>query len=103
MAPAGALLDSGDYHRIVEEAIVEGGLDELKARRDAARADGRLYGIGYAAVVEPSQSNMGYISTLKTGEERERAGPKDGAVAAATVSIERPPARDRANWRGTRA
>ena len=29
-----------------------------------------LYGIGYAATVEPSQSNMGYISTLKTAEER---------------------------------
>ena len=31
---------------------------------------------------------MGYISTLKTGIERERAGQKDGAVAAATVNMD---------------
>jgi 2-furoyl-CoA dehydrogenase large subunit len=31
---------------------------------------------------------MGYISTLKTGLERERSGQKDGAVAAATINID---------------
>ena len=46
--PAGALLDSGDYPATVEQAVVEGGLQELKQRCDAARAEGRLYGIGYA-------------------------------------------------------
>jgi 2-furoyl-CoA dehydrogenase large subunit len=87
-APAGALIDSGDYQRVLDETVRLGGLAELKARRAVARAEGRLYGIGYAAVVEPSQSNMGYISTLKTGVERERAGTKDGAVASATVTID---------------
>ncbi len=87
-AIAGALLDSGDYLRTIDETVTEGGLDALKKRRDEARAQGKLYGIGYAACVEPSQSNMGYISTLKTGLERERAGPKDGAVASVTVSVD---------------
>ncbi|MEM9684402.1 MAG: xanthine dehydrogenase family protein molybdopterin-binding subunit, partial [Pseudomonadota bacterium] len=87
-AIAGALLDSGDFHRTVDETVDEGDLADLMKRRDAARAEGRLYGIGYAACVEPSQSNMGYISTLKTGIERERAGPKDGAVASVTVSVD---------------
>lgn len=85
---AGALLDSGDYHRTVDETVEQGNLAELKERQKKARAEGRLYGIGYAACVEPSQSNMGYISTLKTGEERERAGPKDGAVASVTVAVD---------------
>ena len=86
--PAGALLDSGDYAMTIDETVEQGGLAALKKRRDEARAQGRLYGIGYAATVEPSQSNMGYISTLKTGEERRRAGPKDGAVATVTVSMD---------------
>ena len=86
--PAGALLDSGDYQAVIAKTVAEGKLEELKKRRDAARAEGRLYGIGYATAVEPSQSNMGYISTLKTKEERVRAGPKDGAVAAATVTVD---------------
>lgn len=84
----GALLDSGDYARAMEEALREGGHDWLLARRDAARAEGRLYGIGYAAVVEPSVSNMGYITTVLTPEERRRAGPKNGAQATATVALD---------------
>ncbi|MCZ6859975.1 MAG: molybdopterin-dependent oxidoreductase [Alphaproteobacteria bacterium] len=87
-AIAGALFDSGDYHRTIDETVKDGDLAELKKRRDVARKAGRLYGIGYAACIEPSQSNMGYISTLKTGEERDRAGRKDGAVASVTVSVD---------------
>ena len=85
---SGALLDSGDYQEAIRRGVVEGGLAELKARRDAARAQGRLYGIGYTAVVEPSVSNMGYITTVLTPAERRKAGPKNGAQATATISIE---------------
>ncbi|MEO7404202.1 MAG: molybdopterin cofactor-binding domain-containing protein, partial [Burkholderiales bacterium] len=87
-AAAGALLDSGDYPRAVALAIEEGGLAELIARRDAARREGRLYGIGYAAIVEPSISNMGYISAVLTPAARAKAGPKNGAIATATVAID---------------
>jgi 2-furoyl-CoA dehydrogenase large subunit len=85
---SGALLDSGDYVGGIEIGAAKGGLAELKQRRDAARTEGRLYGIGYAAVVEPSVSNMGYITTVLTPAERRKAGPKNGAQATATVSID---------------
>ena len=85
---AGAVLDSGDYRGAVDQAVAEGGLAELYRRRDEARATGRLYGVGFAAVVEPSISNMGYITTVLDPEERERAGPKDGALSAATVALD---------------
>jgi 2-furoyl-CoA dehydrogenase large subunit len=87
-AAAGALYDSGNYPHAVALAISEGRLDDLKRRRDAARAAGRHYGIGFAAVVEPGMSNMGYLSTLLTPEAREKAGPKSGAVSMVTVSID---------------
>lgn len=87
-APAGALIDSGDYQQVVADTVEQADLEDLLRRREKARAEGRYYGIGYAAAVEPSQSNMGYISTLKTKEEREKAGPKDGAIASATVSVD---------------
>ena len=54
----------------------------------SASAAGRRYGIGFAAVVEPSISNMGYITMALTAGERARVGPKDGAAASATVSID---------------
>jgi 2-furoyl-CoA dehydrogenase large subunit len=84
----GALLDSGNYQGALARGITDGGLAALQARRAAVRAEGRLYGIGYAAVVEPSVSNMGYITTVLTPAERRRAGPKSGAQATATVSID---------------
>jgi len=83
---SGGRYDSGDYPAAV--AMGSEALDDLVARREAARAEGRLYGIGMAAVVEPSISNMGYITTVLTADEREKAGPKGGALATATVSID---------------
>src|SRR5262245_17228792 len=56
---SGGLLDSGDYQGALAAAARDGGLAELRARRDAARREGRIYGIGLTAVVEPSVSNMG--------------------------------------------
>jgi 2-furoyl-CoA dehydrogenase large subunit len=85
---SGALLDSGNYQEGIRRAVQEGALAELKSRRDSARAEGRLYGIGYTAVVEPSVSNMGYITTVLTPAERRKAGPKNGAQATATVAID---------------
>ena len=70
------------------QAVEEGGLAELRARQTTARAEGRLYGIGFTAVVEPSVSNMGYITTVLTPEERRKAGPKNGAQATATISLD---------------
>lgn len=87
-APAGALLDSGNYQQTVALAKSRGNLDELKARRERARAEGRLYGIGYAVIVEPAQSNMGYLSTINPAEYRKKAGPKGGNVAYATVNVD---------------
>jgi len=85
---SGALLDSGDYSHALDVALAEGGFAELKKHRDVARAQGRIYGIGCAAVVEPSVSNMGYITTVLTAEERRRAGAKNGAQATATVAFD---------------
>ena len=87
-AAAGAVLDSGDFPATVAHGVADGALDALRAKRDAARAAGRLYGIGFAAAVEPCISNMGYITTVLTPEERRKSGPKDGAVSHATVAVD---------------
>lgn len=87
-APAGAVYDSGNYGRCVDEAVEQGRLEDLKRRREEARAAGKYYGIGYAMGIEPSQSNMGYIAIAKSAEKRRRSGPKDGAIVYATVSVD---------------
>ncbi len=87
-AAAGALIDSGNYQRALELMQDEGGLAALYEKRKRARAEGRLYGIGFAAIVEPSISNMGYITTVLPKEARAKAGPKNGAIASASVAID---------------
>lgn len=87
-APAGALIDSGNYQKALELAHTEGKLEQLFERQRKARAENRLYGIGFSAIVEPSISNMGYISTVLPAQARAKAGPKNGAVAAASISVD---------------
>lgn len=84
---SGGLLDSGDYAKAVDIAVEQGGLSELRNKQKKAREAGKLYGIGFASVVEPSVSNMGYITTVLSPEERRKAGPKNGAQATATVAL----------------
>jgi 2-furoyl-CoA dehydrogenase large subunit len=84
----GALLDSGDYVKAFEIALADGGFADLRERQKQARAEGRAYGIGCVAAVEPSVSNMGYITTVLTAEERRKAGPKNGAQATATIGLD---------------
>jgi 2-furoyl-CoA dehydrogenase large subunit len=88
LAPGGGLYDSGNYQAAIDEAVQRGRLSDLKRRRDEARARGQFYGIGYAAVIDPGQSNMGYIATVKTPEERRAIGPKNGAIGTATVAVD---------------
>ena len=85
---SGALYDSGDYQRAIATATGDGRLEDLIRRRNAGRAAGRRYGIGFASIVEPGMSNMGYLSTLLTPEAREKAGPKNGAVSMVTVNVD---------------
>ncbi len=87
-ATAGALLDSGDYLAALAIGTSDSRLARLRAKQDVARGEGRLYGIGFAAIVEPSISNMGYITTVMTPEARAKAGPKNGAISSATVAID---------------
>jgi len=85
---SGGLLDSGNYQAALAMLEDRGVFADFEARRAQARAQGKHYGIGLAAIVEPSISNMGYITTVLSAGEREKAGPKGGAVATATVGID---------------
>ena len=87
-AAGGGLYDSGNYQQAIDLALGDGRLQDLERRREEARSAGKLYGIGFATVVEPGMSNMGYLSTLLTAEARERAGPKNGAISMATVNVD---------------
>jgi 2-furoyl-CoA dehydrogenase large subunit len=85
--PSGGLYDSGDYEGCLDRALEVGRYDERRDEQRTARAEGRLLGIGLACVVEPSISNMGYITLANTSEERSRGLPKSGNAEGATVMV----------------
>jgi 2-furoyl-CoA dehydrogenase large subunit len=84
---SGGLYDSGDYGACLERALELARYEERRDEQAAARAAGRLVGIGIACVVEPSISNMGYITLAQTAAERAQTLPKSGNAEGATVVV----------------
>jgi 2-furoyl-CoA dehydrogenase large subunit len=86
--PSGALYDSGDYAACLDRALTLAGYDGLRVRAETARAAGRLVGVGLACIVEPSISNMGYITLAQTAVERAATLPKSGNAEGASVAVD---------------
>ena len=80
----GATYDSGDYEKALNVALKTAGWDRLKAERDAARAQGRLVGLGLAMYVEVC--GLGPSSSLPTGgwEHSQVTIERDGRISATT-------------------
>jgi 2-furoyl-CoA dehydrogenase large subunit len=85
--PSGGLYDSGDYPASLDDVLRLARYEERRDEQERARAEGRLLGIGLACVVEPSISNMGYITLTQTAAERAQAPPKSGNSEAASVLV----------------
>jgi 2-furoyl-CoA dehydrogenase large subunit len=83
--PSGAIYDSGDYEACLDHALELVRYDEQRAEAEAARAAGRLVGVGLACVVEPSISNMGYVTLAARAAER--GLPKSGNAEGCTISV----------------
>ena len=80
----GAVYDSGDYEKALDLALEKSGWKSLIAERDAARAEGRLVGLGLAMYVEVC--GLGPSSSLPTGgwEHAQVTIERDGRISATT-------------------
>jgi carbon-monoxide dehydrogenase large subunit len=80
----GAVYDSGDYEKAMDVALRAADWNGLKAQREAARADGRLVGLGLAMYVEVC--GIGPSSSLPTGgwEHAQVTIERDGRISATT-------------------
>lgn len=85
--PSGGLYDSGDYPACLDELLEIGRYEERRREQEAAKQADRLFGIGIACIVEPSISNMGYITLAQTAAQRAEGLPKSGNAEGATVAI----------------
>src|SRR5215212_1292294 len=80
----GAVYDSGDYEKCLNLALRNANWEQLKQDRDAARAQGRLVGLGLAMYVEVC--GLGPSSSLPTGgwEHSQVTIERDGRISATT-------------------
>src|SRR5262245_47180834 len=80
----GAIYDSGDYEKALDAALKASDWQGLKAERDAARAQGRLVGIGLSMYVEVC--GIGPSASLPTGgwEHAQVTVERDGRISATT-------------------
>ena len=87
--PTGGIYDSGDYLKGMDLVVEMSQYTKLREQQKKARAEGRLFGIGIATGVDPSVSNMGYITIALPPEVRARPGylPKSGSAEWATISM----------------
>jgi len=80
----GAVYDSGDYAKALDLALTKANWNQLKKERDAARAEGRLVGLGLAMYVEVC--GLGPSAALPTGgwEHAQVTVERDGRISATT-------------------
>jgi len=80
----GAIYDSGDYAKALDRALSVANWDQLKKERDAARASGRIVGLGLSMYVEVC--GLGPSAALPTGgwEHAQVTVERDGRISATT-------------------
>ncbi|MEE9147674.1 MAG: xanthine dehydrogenase family protein molybdopterin-binding subunit, partial [Candidatus Tectomicrobia bacterium] len=83
---AGSVYDSGEYERLLDQSLRDANWEQLKADRDAARAAGRLVGLGLACYVEVC--GLGPSSVMPTGgwEYASVSVERSGKISATTGS-----------------
>jgi len=83
--PLGGVYDSGNYHAVLDRAVELSRYAGLRARQ---RESDSYFGIGVATVVDPSGTNMGYVTLAQTPAERAGTLPKSGSTEAATIGMD---------------
>lgn len=84
--PTGGVYDSGNYQAALDRALGRAGYAEARREQEAARARGRLVGIGLATIVDPSATNIGYVELATPPEARRR--PKSGSTEVVRVAVD---------------
>ncbi|GAA1782547.1 xanthine dehydrogenase family protein molybdopterin-binding subunit [Streptomonospora arabica] len=84
--PSGGVYDSGDYPGAFELLLKNADYEALCERRRQARENGEYLGLGMAAVVDPSATNIGYVGLATPAEQRGRG--KSGSTEHVRVSVD---------------
>lgn len=80
----GNLYDSGEYERLLDRTLELAGWEKLKTERDAARAEGRLVGLGMAFYIEICGIGPSWMFPSGGWEHASVTVERDGKITATT-------------------
>jgi len=80
----GAVYDSGDYEKALDHALKVANWEQMKRERDAARAEGRVVGIGLAMYVEVCGLGPSFLLPTGGWEHAQVTVERDGRISATT-------------------
>ena len=87
-SPSGGVYDSGNYRQAFDLALKNADYERLRAEQVQARARGELFGVGLAAVVDPSATNIGYVALATPSGQRAAGLDKSGSTEHVRLSVD---------------
>jgi 2-furoyl-CoA dehydrogenase large subunit len=84
----GGVYDAGDYPKALRMALDKIDYEKTRKEQQAARKQGRYIGIGLATVVDPSVTNIAYVTLALTPEQRAKGHPKSGSGESVIVKLD---------------
>ena len=84
----GGIYESGNYQKAFQLALDMVDYKKWRQEQQNARREGRYIGIGMATIVDPSVTNISYVTTALTPEMRTRSHPKSGSGDAVTIKMD---------------
>ncbi len=84
----GGVYDAGNYPKAFQMALDMIDYKKMREEQQKAREEGRLIGIGLATVVDPSVTNIAYVTLALTPEQRAKGHPKSGSGESVIVKLD---------------
>ena len=88
--PTGGIYDAGNYPKVFNQVLNLSNYSNLRKLQIKKRKEGKFFGIGIGLAIDPSASNMGYVTVAIPPEIRESPNynPKSGNLSTASVKVD---------------
>ena len=84
----GGIYDAGNYQKAFQKALDMIDYKKMREEQKKAREEGRYVGIGFATIVDPSVTNIAYVTLALAPEQRAKGHPKSGSGESVIVKMD---------------
>ena len=84
----GGIYDAGNYPKAFQKALDMVDYPGWRKKQAEALKEGRYIGIGIATIIDPSVTNIAYVTTALTPDQRAKGHPKSGSGESMTIKMD---------------